>query len=83
MKVKVVEDLPQVLQAPETRVLRIGDKLDPLEGVIAKDLYEGDILLKVEVINNGDTSKSRESVITYQVTDSDGERSSIEEREKI
>lgn len=56
------------------KVLTVGDKFDPLDGVIAFDEKDKDItLIQANIIaNNVDTSVAGTYNVTYKVTDKDG-----------
>lgn len=56
------------------RVLEIGERFDPLEGVTAEDQEDGEITLteKNILVNDVDTSKEGAYHVTYRVTDQEG-----------
>ncbi|MEC2463428.1 DUF5011 domain-containing protein [Bacillus cereus] len=70
--VSVVDQMPEVLTVPQSRIVRTGDDFKPIEGVEAIDLNGTDILSKVKINGEVDTKKAGEYSLTYQVTDSQG-----------
>lgn len=57
----------------KNKVLKIGDRFDPLEGVIAHDKEDGDITKYIKIIKNSvDISKVGKYKVTYQVSNSKG-----------
>jgi len=53
--------------------LEAGEPFDPLAGVYAYDLEDGDITHLIDIVENSvDTSKPGEYYVLYRVTDSDG-----------
>ncbi len=61
-----------VINFPENTELIIGQKFEPMEGVRAIDLVDGDITEKIKVINNVDTTKEGTYIVTYKVADKAG-----------
>lgn len=69
---------PTINTAPiinaENKTLTVGDAFDPLQGVTAMDLEDGDISENIEVIKNEvDMSNPGTYEVTYKVTDSENE----------
>ncbi|MDU4892225.1 MAG: DUF5011 domain-containing protein [Clostridium sp.] len=55
------------------KVIKVGDKFNPLDGVIATDLEDGDLTSKIEVVESTvDTTKEGEYKVVYKVTDNQG-----------
>ncbi|MBS6396947.1 MAG: DUF5011 domain-containing protein [Clostridiales bacterium] len=55
------------------RVIQVGDVLEPLKGVTASDIEDGELTEKVEIVENTvDTTKAGNYKVTYKVTDSQG-----------
>lgn len=55
------------------KTIEVGDEFDPKAGVTAKDVEDGDLTDKIEVVKNTvDTKKAGKYEVTYKVTDSDG-----------
>ncbi|UJS28689.1 DUF5011 domain-containing protein [Macrococcoides canis] len=53
--------------------IKVGEKFDPLEGLVVSDKEDGDLTSKVEIIsNNVDTKKAGTYKVVYKVTDSKG-----------
>lgn len=53
------------------KILKIGDVFDPLAGVSATDAEDGNLISKVTVTSNVDTSKAGNYSVTYTVSDKD------------
>ncbi|MDU4117877.1 MAG: type I pullulanase [Clostridium perfringens] len=67
----VINNAPEINAKDVT--LTVGDKFDPMEGVIAMDKEDGEITKDIKVIeNNVDTEKSGDYKVIYKVTDSEG-----------
>ena len=70
-------------QAPEIFIdglkttITVGDKFNKLDGVSAIDFEDGNITDKIVVTGDVDTSKAGEYELTYEVTDKNGNKSSI------
>lgn len=62
----------------EDRELKLNDKFDPMEGVKATDKKDGDLTKNVKVDGTVDTSKEGKYVLTYTVTDSEGNTTKVE-----
>ena len=56
------------------QLLKIGEKLNLMEGVTAKDAEDGDITSKVKVSGKVNFNKPGKYTITYTVTDNDGNK---------
>ena len=57
----------------EDKILTVGDKFDPMDGVTATDKEDGDLTDQIEIVKNTvDTSKAGLYSVTYEVTDKDG-----------
>lgn len=65
---------PPVITGVSDRLLKIGDKYDPLEGLNCVDNVDGNIKLKIES-NNVDTSKQGIYYVTYSGEDSSQNKS--------
>ena len=70
-------------QAPEIFIdglkttITVGDEFNKLDGVSAIDFEDGNITDKIVVTGDVDTSKAGEYELTYEVTDKNGNKSSI------
>ena len=84
----IEEDEPSVDVKPETNekpvinakdlVLNVGDKFDALKDVTASDKEDGDLTSKVEVVENTvNTQKVGDYKVTYKVTDSDNNETTL------
>ncbi|MPQ44196.1 immunoglobulin-like domain-containing protein, partial [Clostridium tarantellae] len=62
---------PEIIGTSEVK-LKVGNKFDPLQGILARDFEDGDITKNILVTGNVDTSKIGEYKIQYSITDSDG-----------
>ncbi|MBC1515390.1 immunoglobulin-like domain-containing protein [Listeria immobilis] len=61
-----------------TTTLQPGDTFDPTSSMTATDKEDGDITSNIQVIDNPvDTSKSGTYTVTYEVTDSDGNKATF------
>lgn len=60
-----------VINGAEDITIRVGDSFDPKSGVTATDKEDGDITSKIVIKGSVDTSKAGEYVLTYSITDSD------------
>ncbi|WP_271014092.1 immunoglobulin-like domain-containing protein [Listeria seeligeri] len=70
----IVTEAPTISGDSETRLNPNAD-FDPMSTIQAKDKEDGDITSAVKVTNNSvDTSKSGSYEVTYEVTDSDGNK---------
>lgn len=59
----------------EDKVVAVGDKFDPMAGVIAKDAEDGDLTDKIEITKNTvDLTKAGTYEITYEVRDKEGNK---------
>lgn len=55
--------------------LKVGETFDPMAGVTATDVEDGDITSKITVVsNNVDTSKAGTYQVIYEVVDADGNK---------
>ena len=61
-----------VINGAEDITIKVGDSFDPKSGVTATDKEDGDITSKIVIKGSVDTSKAGEYVLTYSITDSDG-----------
>ena len=59
-------------------VIKIGTDFDPMTGVTATDIEDGNLTKDVKVTGTVDTSKAGEYKLTYSVTDSQGATVSVE-----
>ena len=58
--------------------LKVGDKFDALNGVTASDKEDGDLTSKIKVVENTvDTKKAGNYKVTYKVTDSDNNETTL------
>ena len=58
--------------------LKVGDKFDALNGVTASDKEDGDLTSKIKVVENTvDTKKVGNYKVTYKVTDSDNNETTL------
>ena len=60
---------PPIIKGIDNITLKVGDKFDPLNKVVARDEEDGDITDKITVLGKVDTTKAENYTITYQVTD--------------
>ena len=68
------ENQPPVINAKD-QTLTVGDKFDPMKGVIATDQEDGDLTDKIVITKNTvDTSKAGKYTVDYEVTDNGGVR---------
>ena len=68
------ENQPPVINAKD-QTLTVGDKFDPMKGVIATDQEDGDLTDKIVITKNTvDTSKAGKYTVYYEVTDNGGVR---------
>ncbi|HDR6311580.1 TPA: M4 family metallopeptidase [Bacillus cereus] len=65
-------DLNPTLTVPTATTIHIGDSFDPMAKVLAIDKEDGDLISKVKVDGEVDTSKAGTYVLTYIVADSKG-----------
>lgn len=72
MVASVMNNAP-IIKATD-KVLVVGDVFNPLEGVTANDVEDGEIILTKDniVTNDVDTSKAGRYNVAYKVTDNDG-----------
>ena len=69
--VKRPNNAPKIEVSDKT--IKVGYKFNPLDGVKATDVEDGDITDKIEVVeNNVDTTQAGEYKVVYKVTDSQG-----------
>ncbi|EUJ51025.1 immunoglobulin-like domain-containing protein [Listeria rocourtiae] len=79
----VTEATAPVIGATD-RTLQLGDDFNPLEGVTATDMRDGDILANIEVVENTvDTSKPGEYKVVYSVTNSFDQTTTLEITVKV
>ncbi|MBM5696286.1 DUF5011 domain-containing protein [Listeria seeligeri] len=70
-------ELPTIA-GDKTTTLQPGDTFDPTSSMTATDKEDGDITSDIQVIDNPvDTSKSGTYTVTYEVTDSDGNKATF------
>nr|WP_172692175.1 immunoglobulin-like domain-containing protein [Paeniclostridium sordellii]AUO31689.1 hypothetical protein [Paeniclostridium sordellii] len=70
-KIVVINSMP-VIKA-EDKTVKVGDKFNPMTGVTATDKEDGNITKDIKVIENTvDTSKPGTYKVVYEVTDSQG-----------
>ena len=70
-EITVINNNKPVISGIDSVTIKVGDTFDPINGVIATDVEDGDLTDKIIVLGNVDTTKAGEYTITYQVTDSD------------
>lgn len=70
--VSVVDEMPEILTVPESRFVRLGDKINPIEGVEAIDYDGKDLISELKINGSVDEKRAGEYHLTYQVTDSQG-----------
>ena len=59
----------------EDKVVTVGNKFDPMDGVTAKDAEDGDLTDKIEITKNTvDLTKAGTYEITYEVKDKEGNK---------
>ncbi|MFD1716447.1 immunoglobulin-like domain-containing protein [Georgenia deserti] len=79
--VSVVEpapaNTPPTIEGAADTVVEAGSDFDPMAGVTASDLEDGDLTADVTVDGTVDTSTPGEYELTYSVTDSDGATASV------
>ena len=74
---KPVNHAPEIIANDRTIIL--GSDFDPLDGVVATDIEDGDITSSIKVIeNNVNTAKEGKYTVKYSVSDSEGETSTKE-----
>jgi len=66
-----------VINGAENITIKVGDSFDPKSGVIATDKEDGDITSKIVITGSVDTSKAGEYVLTYSITDSFGNNTTM------
>lgn len=62
----------------ENKELKLNDKFEPMEGVKAIDKKDGDLTKNVKVDGTVDTTKQGKYILTYTVTDSEGNTTKVE-----
>ncbi|PFB31954.1 peptidase M4 [Bacillus cereus] len=65
-------DLNPTLTVPTAATIHVGDSFDPMAKVLAIDKEDGDLISKVKVDGEVDSTKTGTYVLTYTVTDSKG-----------
>ncbi|HHP8973433.1 TPA: immunoglobulin-like domain-containing protein [Listeria monocytogenes] len=70
--VQVVNDAP-TLTGVEDKVLPVTEAFDPLQGVMAEDMEEGDLTSSITVVGDVDTQTPGEYTLEYSVKDRFGE----------
>ena len=77
IKVTVKSNEKPIIKAEDIKI-KIGDEFDPLKNVKAMDKEDGDITSKIRVVKNTvNTDGLGEGYVEYDVTDSDGNSTSI------
>lgn len=69
----VVKGVPHIVGASD-KILTQGMKFDPLSGVSAMDFEDKDLTSKIKVTGTVDTTKVGVYTVTYEVSDSDGNK---------
>lgn len=77
-EVTLTKDAAPELTVPKNGDVDKGATFDPREGVTATDNVDGDVTAKVEVAGSVDTSKPGAYTLTYTVTDSRGNVTTVE-----
>ena len=77
-----VDEKPETSEKPvinaKDLVLKVGDKFDALNGVTAYDKEDGDLTANINVVENTvDTKKVGDYKVTYKVTDSDNNETTL------
>ena len=81
-KVYTTSDKP-ILTGEEV-ALNIGDSFDPLQGMVANDPEDGDIIKNIKVINNNvNTKRGGNYVVSYEVTDSHGNKTTLDRKVSV
>ncbi|MBC2284280.1 DUF5011 domain-containing protein, partial [Listeria booriae] len=74
-EIAVTSDEPPVITGEATTKLNPNSQFDPMNTIEATDKEDGDLTAKVKIINNPvNTSKSGTYEVTYEVTDTDGNK---------
>ena len=63
-----------VLNLPDQNTLTVGQRFDPMEGVSASDVEDGDLTGSVQVTGTVDAKKPGTYELTYEVSDSSGNK---------
>ena len=72
-----VNNKPEIYGAENRSILK-GSSFNPLEGISAKDYEDGDLTNKIIVSGKVDESTIGSYTLTYEVTDSKGEKTSVQ-----
>lgn len=72
IQASVITGEQPVKTVPTVSELKVGQEFDPMQGVSAIDLEDGDITELIQVTGQVDTSKTGIYVMSYHVKDSDG-----------
>lgn len=76
-KVYTTSDKP--ILTGEDVALNIGDTFEPLKGIVANDPEDGDITKDIKIINNNvNTKRGGNYVVSYEVTDSHGNKVTLD-----
>ncbi|MBA3925592.1 immunoglobulin-like domain-containing protein [Listeria rustica] len=76
--VEVTSNDAPVLTGEDTTLLNPGNTFDPMSGMKATDTEDGDLTSQIQVLtNNVDTTKPGTYEVTYEVTDSDGNKATF------
>ena len=63
------DELAPILTVPTETVIHKGDAFDPMEGVSAQDLHDGDLTASIQVSGTVNTEKAGAYTLTYTVSD--------------
>lgn len=67
-----------VISGADDITIKVGEEFDPMAGVTAFDAEDGDITSRIQVSGAVDTSKAGEYKLIYTVTDSNGDKATVE-----
>ena len=73
----ISNQVPEIFIDGLKTTITVGEKFNKLDGVSAIDFEDGNITDKIVVTGDVDTSKAGEYELTYEVTDDNGNKSSI------
>ncbi|MGL5243582.1 MAG: immunoglobulin-like domain-containing protein, partial [Sarcina sp.] len=71
-KIRVESNEKPTINGTDNKIIKIGDKFDPLEGIIATDNEDKDLTNKIKVEGKVINTVKGQYNLTYTVTDSDG-----------
>lgn len=76
--VRILENKKPILLGVEEKIIRLGESFNSLEGVSASDEEDGDLINQIKVTGTVDTEKVGQYQITYSVTDSSGDTTTVQ-----